>query len=115
MHLKFLRCQQMFCCFSVKNMGCKPTLCLLFCEVVRGTGITSHRFLLCVQFWCCVIKIALVIQPPSSEITTWRVFAYWLDYQYFFNASCWPNKQHSISKYQLPLSDKQQPEALLAQ
>ena len=30
MHLKFLCCQQMFLCFSVKNMGCKPTLCLLF-------------------------------------------------------------------------------------
>ncbi len=33
MHLKFLRCQQMFCCFSVKNMDCKPTLCLLFVKL----------------------------------------------------------------------------------
>ncbi len=62
--------------------------------------IQSLIILLCVQFWCCVIKIALVIQPPSSGITTWRVSAYWLDCQYFFNASCWPIKQHSISKYQ---------------
>ncbi len=51
MHLKFLRCQQMFCCFSVKNMGCKPTLCLLFCEVVYRTGISNHWLLLCVQFY----------------------------------------------------------------
>ena len=50
MHLKFLHCQQMFCCFSVKNMGCKPTLCLLFCEVVYRTGISNHWLLLCVHF-----------------------------------------------------------------
>ena len=78
MHLKFLRCQQMFRCFSVKNMGCKPTSCLLFCEVVYGTGISNHWLLLCVQFWLCIIEIALVLPPPSSEITTWRVSAYWL-------------------------------------
>jgi len=79
MHLKFLRCQRMFCCFSVKNMGCKPTLCLLFCEVVYGTGISNHWLLLCVQFWCCIIiEIALVIRPPSSEITeSFRILA-WL-------------------------------------
>ena len=96
-------------------MGCKPTLCLLFCEVVYLTGISNHWLLLCVQFWCCVIKITLVIQPPSSEITTWRVSAYWLGCQYFFNASCWPIKQHSISNYQPQLKYKQQPEALLAE
>ncbi len=73
MHLKFLCCQQTVCCFSVKNMGCEPTLCRLFCEVVHGTGISNHWLLLCVQFWCCVLKIALVIQLPSSDITTWIV------------------------------------------
>ena len=82
MHLKFLRCQQMFCCFSVKNMGCKPTLCLLFCEVVYGTGISNHWLLLCVQFWCCVIEIALVIRPPCSifrnhNLESFRILA-WL-------------------------------------
>jgi hypothetical protein len=41
-HLKFVRCQRSVCCFSVKNIGCKPTLCLLFCEVVYGTGISNH-------------------------------------------------------------------------
>ena len=45
--LIFLRCQQMFRGFSVKNMGCKPTLCLLFCEVVYGTGIQSLIIALC--------------------------------------------------------------------
>ena len=103
MHLKFWRCQQIFCCFSVKNMGCKPTLCLLFCEVEYGTGISNNWLLLCVQFWCCLIKIALVVRPPPSEITTWRVSAYWLDCQYFFSALCWPIKQHSISNHQLQL------------
>ena len=41
-HANFLLCQQMFCCFSGKNMGCKPTLCLLFCEIVYRTGISNH-------------------------------------------------------------------------
>ncbi len=75
MHLKFLRCQQMFCCFSVKS---KPTSSLLFCEVVLiialcAVLVSNHRN-------------RIGDSTSISKITTWIDSAYRLDCQYFFNA-----------------------------
>ena len=65
MHFKFWCCQQTVCCCYVEKRVCKPTFCLLFCEVVYLTGISNNWKLLCVQFWCCIIEIAWVIRPES--------------------------------------------------
>ncbi len=114
MHLKFLRCQQMFCCFSVKYMGCKPTLCLFFCEVVYRTGISDHWLLLFVQFWCCVIEIALVIwlHLQKSQLGEFPHIGFIANISSPHYAG--PSSSTLYQSINLNWSDKQQPEALLA-
>ena len=115
MHHQFLCCQRMFCCFSVKNMGCKPTLCLLFCRVVYLICISNHGLLLsgCVQFWCCVIECALVTRPHLKNLQPGEFPHICLIATILLMHHAGPSSSTLYPSIILDWRDKQQPEAWL--